>query len=400
MPTRIFISVAEDSADVHAAALIRKAAERLPGCRFYGLTGPRMQAAGADTIADLTAHAAMLAGTASVIGRALRAQAAVEQSWREQPPDLVVLLDSPELHLRFAKRAREMGLPVLYYIAPQTWASRAGRNERIARDVDRLACILPFEQEYFRERGILADYVGHPLFESLKLASPNAATVERLGTGEGPLVAVLPGSRRHVVDQMLPIQLDVLRRMRQSTGPLRAAVSCVSQDRAAQIRERLGAADFDAELVVADNASLLSECDLALVASGTATLEVAFYRKPMVVLYDAGTVMSGLYRLIGRRILTTPHLSLVNILAGRRVVPEFMPRVPDRSAVARLAVKLLEDESWRRLMVSQIDEVVMPLESTSASARVCEIIADLLGERRDAPQPTDTEAQASVTGIS
>ena len=120
----------------------------------------------------------------------------------------------------------------------------------------------------------------------------------------------------------------------------------------------------------------------------------------MIVLYDAGRLMFGLYRLFGRRILTTPHLSLVNILAGRRVVPEFMPRVPDRSAVARVAAKLLEDESWRRLMVSQIDEVVSPLESTSASARVCEIIADLLSERRGAPQPTEPETQAQVTGVS
>ena len=147
---RVFISVAEESADVHAAALVRAARERVPGVTFYGLTGPRLRELGVETVYDFTSHAAMLGGVLGVLGRAYRAVQEVERSWRRHRPDLVLLLDSPELHLRLAKKAHRLGIPVLYYIAPQTWAAREYRNRRIVRDIDRLACILPFEEEYFQ----------------------------------------------------------------------------------------------------------------------------------------------------------------------------------------------------------------------------------------------------------
>jgi lipid-A-disaccharide synthase len=378
-PVDIFISVAETSADQHAAALLRTAARHLPHGRFYGLTGPRMRDAGAETVYDLTRHAAMLTDVLSVIGKARRAVGEVERAWRRRPPALVILLDSPELHLPLAERARRRGLPVLYYIAPQTWASRPWRNRRMARCIDRLACILPFEQPYFRAAGLAADFVGHPLFETLATQLPNPQRVRQLRSG-GPLVALLPGSRRGVVDAVLPLQLDVLRRLRATGAPVSAAVSAANADRARQIDARLrplAAAERPA-IVVDDNASLLSAADLVLVASGTATLHVAHYRKPMIVMYDAGSLLGALHGPLGRFVVHTPHLSLVNILAEARVVPEFMPRVPDRQAVARVARQLLADDGWRRLMVSQMDELLRALEPTRASERVCEIIAEML----------------------
>jgi len=380
-PARIFISVAEDSADVHAASLVRRAAELLPDCSFYGLTGPRLRKAGADSLFDLTTHAAMLTGIVTVIGRAWKAVRLVERSWKDAPPDLVVLLDSPELHLRLARRARARGLPVLYYIAPQTWAARERRNRQIARDVDRLACILPFEQEYFRRAAINAEYVGHPLFEALQTETPDETVVRRLRAARLPVIALLPGSRRHVIDAVLPLQLAVLRKLQGDGCPFRAAISAVSDRRAAQIRTHVAAANIAAETLVADNASLLTAADLVLVASGTATLHVAHYRKPMVVLYDAGRLLATLYRPLGHFVLKTPHLSLVNILAGRRVVPEFMPFVRDTHEVARVAGQLLTDVTWRQLMVRQIDEIVRPLESSTASESVCRMIAAMLSER-------------------
>lgn len=378
---RIFISAAEESADVHAASLVRRARELLPECEFYGLTGPRMRAAGVGTVFDFAAHAAMLTGVLSVIGRAHQAIRAVEQSWREKPPDVVVLLDSPELHLRLARRAKRLGLPVLYYIAPQTWAAREYRNRRIARDVDRLACILPFEEGYFRRAGVRADFVGHPLFEALAREQPDEGLVRRLRGRDGPLIALLPGSRQHVIDAMLPRQLDVVRRLGASGRPVRAAVSCVSAEREGQVRAHLRRAGLEAEVVVDDNASLLTAAELVLVASGTATLHVAHYRKPMVVMYDAGRLLRWPYRLFGRFVLKTPHLSLVNVLAGARVVPEFMPFVRDAGPIAEVAGRLLSDEQWRGLMVRQLGEVVGPLETSRASERVCEMIAGLSARR-------------------
>jgi len=463
---RVFISVAEESADVHAAALVRAARARLPGVEFYGLTGPRLRELGVETVYDFVSHAAMLGSVLGVLGRAYQAVKAVKRSWQERRPDLVLLLDSPELHLRLAQKAKQLGIPVLYYIAPQTWAAREYRNRRIVRDIHRLACILPFEEEYFqraahpsrdrqgadpspeRQRvgpdpspngrrgsteegiagsrdqgtnGFRAEYVGHPLFETLRREQPVPGTVEflKLRAADRPIVALLPGSRMHVIDTLLPMQLEVVRRLRAAGHDVYAAISCVSDVRREQIRSlvraslvresllapgsagipsraepdgnpaELGAekefsaqpidmADAGIDVVIADNASLLAAADLVLVASGTATLHVAYYRKPMIVMYDAGRLLALLSRLFGRFVLQTPHLSLLNILAGARVVPEFMPFVRDLGQVAAVAGQLLTDATWRNLLVQQIDAVVRPLESSDASANVCRLMAETL----------------------
>jgi len=184
-----------------------------------------------------------------------------------------------------------------------------------------------------------------------------------------------------VIERLLPIQLQVVEGLRRLGMAVRAAISAISEERAPAIRRAASRAGLGAAVVVADNASLLTAADLVLVASGTAALHVASYRKPMIVMYDAGTLLAPLHRLFGRWFLTTPHLSLVNILAGRRVVPEFMPYVWDVDAVTAVAARLLRDESWRRLMVAQLDELVRPLENSKASENVCRLMGELLGRR-------------------
>ncbi len=398
---RVFLSVAEDSADLHAAALVRAARARGYAWKFFGLTGPRLRALGVDSVFDLTAHAAMLTGIFAVIGHALAAVRAAEAAWSAAPPDVVVLLDSPELNLRLAARAKARGLPVLYYIAPQTWASRAGRNARIRRVVDRLACILPFEEDYFRRQNIHAEYVGHPLIESLALPTSRAVPIAPSDQVAAPLalsgngqaaptpsaeragsrytLALLPGSRRHVIDAMLPRQMAVARSLHASGVPLHLRISCAGPARRAQIEEQSRAARLRVpiEIFENDNAQLLGGADLTLVASGTATLEVAWYGSPMIVMYDAGPLLAAVHRCFGRHVVKTPHLSLVNILAGRRVAPEFMPFVPDIEPIAEVARQLLRDEDWRSRMRRDLAQTLATLTPRCASARVCEIIAEL-----------------------
>lgn len=380
----IFISVAEVSADVHAASLVRAARTILPDCRFYGLTGPRMRAAGVESLGDMTAQAAMLTGAARSARRAYALRGVVEASWRRRPPDLVILLDSSVFHLPLAAAAKKLHRRVLYYIAPQTWASRPYRNRQLADLVDHVACILPFEQEHFQKHGVRATYVGHPLFEALRDEQPNPERIATLRGGESPdrapLIALLPGSRAHVIDEVLPIQLDIVRRLTAESRPLRAAVSCQSEQRRAQIEQHVARAAVGAELVVDDNASLLTAADLVLVASGTATLHVAHYRKPMVVLYNVHLPLEPLYRRFGRLVVSTPHLSLLNILAGARIVPEFMPFVPDVETVARLVGQIIDDAAWRKFIVARIERTVAPFESSHSSLNVCRLIGQLLAE--------------------
>ncbi|MBI5865966.1 MAG: hypothetical protein HZB38_15970 [Planctomycetes bacterium] len=397
-PRRIFLSVAEDSADIHAAALMRAARRSLPEARFEGLTGPRTRAEGAETVFDLASHAAMLGGVFGVLGRAVRAIDTAALRWCTHRPDLVVLVDSPELHLPMAKKAQRLGIPVLYYIAPQTWASREYRVRTLRRVVDHLACILPFEEAYFRSFGVKASYVGHPLFESLKAERPAADQVESLRGDDRPLVALLPGSRGHVISTMLPLQLAVAESMIRKGRDIRIAVSVADPARLESIRALVAGSGFNcrvhsrelpdtepngrqtartAHLVVQDNASLLTAADLVLVASGTATLHVAHYRKPMIVMYDAGPLFGHGHRVVGRWIVHTPHLSLVNVLSGTRLVPEFMPSVPSAEAVARVASDLLTDRFWREEMVRGLDALVTPLESSAASLLVCALMRSL-----------------------
>lgn len=384
---RVFISVAEDSADRHAAALVRRVRVTRPDLSFYGLTGPRLRAEGVETLADQTAHAAMLSGVFGVFGRALKTVRRVEECWRRERPAAVVLLDSPELHLGIyelglkglAGRAKRLGIPVLYYIAPQTWASRAYRNRWIAGDVDRLACILPFEPAYFARAGVRAEFVGHPLFETLPQEPIEAGIVAELRAAERPVVALLPGSRRGVIEAMLPRQLEILRRLNSAGHACTGVVSCAHESRRAQIDGCIARSGVRVRVLVDQNATLLSAADLALVASGTATLQVAYYRKPMIVMYDAGPILGPLFMRFGRRVVTTPHLSLVNLLAGRRIVPEFMPHLPDVGPVATVAGQLLKDGAWRAEMARDLDQLVRPLEGGDASGRVAEMLGEMVG---------------------
>lgn len=374
---RIFISVAEDSADLHASSLLHAAREHLPNVEFYGFAGPRMQAAGAASLGDLTAHAAMLGGILKVAGRGWRALQLAKKSWRENRPDLVLLMDSTALHLPMAAAAKKFGLPVLYYIAPQTWASRPGRNGKLARNVQQVACILPFEEPFFRKAGVNATYVGHPLIELLERTPINAALQQQLkgAAFDAPLVALLPGSRAGVIARMLPLQLRVIEHIR---WPVRVAVSCVSHRRVEQIRQITSAHRIYPHIVVGDNAALLTAARAALVASGTATLEAAFYRTPMVVMYDAGPLFRVGYQLGGRRLLKTRRLSLVNILADQDAVPEFMPFVPDVEPVANALAPLLAHIDAAQEMARRLDQVIDPLRGSRASERVCDLIAGLL----------------------
>jgi lipid-A-disaccharide synthase len=363
---------------MHAAALIRRAADLLPQCTFYGLAGPRMRQAGAQSLLDLTQHAAMLTGIARLAGRGWRAIRMAKRSWRADRPDLAILMDSGTLHLPMARRARKLGIPVLYYIAPQTWASRAYRNRTLRNCVDRVACILPFEQEYFRSVGVRATFVGHPLFEAIRGEKPDAQRVDWLRRGEGPLVALLPGSREQVIRSLLPIQLRVVQHLRQRGVRVRVAVSSTSTERTRQIDALLRKHHEDVPIVEQDLPTLLTACDLALVASGTATLHAAAYQSPMIVMYDAGRALRLPYRVAGRAVIRTPHLSLVNILAGRRIVPEFMPFVPDAEPVACVAHELLRDETWRRQMQVDVSSIAASLAGPEASVRVCELIREMV----------------------
>jgi len=371
----VFISAGEPSADGHAASLIRAVRHLRPEVRFVGVAGPAMTEAGCWPIFDMTRYSAMLLGAARAVIPAIRLLATTRRHLRRYPFSAAVVVDSPTLNLPIARRAKLRGLPVLYFIAPQLWAWGQFRIRKLRARVDRMAVILPFEQDYFRSCGIKATYVGHPLFDRLSGLSAEQEAVASIRSRGQPVLAILPGSRRHVVREVLPGQLEVAGQILDRFSGAHIGVSVANAQTAAVIDELLDGTELPVTRYRDQNANLLTAADLALVASGTATLEVAYRHTPMIVMYNANR---WAYHLVGRWFINTPHLSLVNILAGRELVPEFMPYYRSARPIADRAINLLADPDARRRMSDDLAALVDPLVKTDASANTARILLEMI----------------------
>ncbi len=343
-----------------------------------------MQAAGCRAIDDLTDRAAMLANAWRLAGQAWLLVRRIGRMARIEPPDLAVLVDSPALHLPMAKKLKSAGCPVMAYIAPQLWAWAPWRIRRVRGVIDRLAVILPFEEEYFNRRGVPARYVGHPLVAQLHHSKVDPVEVQALRNLGSPVVACLPGSRGHVVREVIGGQIEVARRI-QCDHPRAAFLFAGHPAVAEQVRVQVDGSGLNARVLIDRNAALLSAADLALCASGTATLEVAWYRVPMIVMYNGS---KWGYRLVGRWLIRTPHLSLVNILAGRRIVPEFMPYYTSTAPIASEAQSLLADDARRERMRADLQSVTASLGAADAAAGAAAVARELLCLRGLATAPS------------
>ncbi|HOW69350.1 MAG TPA: lipid-A-disaccharide synthase [Phycisphaerae bacterium] len=378
-PARIFISAAEPSADRHAASLVSRILQLSTDAQVTGVAGPLTQAAGCTAIEDWTAQATMLVGAVRLARRAFKLIGRVGQLMAQQPANLAILVDSPALHLPMAKRIQATGCPVLYYIAPQLWAWAPWRIRRVRRRVDRLAAILPFEENYFRSRGVDATFVGHPLVEQLSQARPDPATVAEYRKSGSPVIACLPGSRAHVIEEVLPGQIEIAHTIAAQYPESVFLFAAANPTAAQRIQASVSAARLNTRVQTDHNAEILSAADFALCASGTATLEVAWHRVPMVVMYNGS---KWGYRLAGRWLIQTPHLCLVNILAGRRIVPEFMPYYTSTKPIAAEALDILGKPPRAASMRQDLDAVIRSLGTTSAAEQTARIALQMIAARR------------------
>jgi lipid-A-disaccharide synthase len=363
-----------------------------------------MVAEGCESVFDMTSHQAMLAGALGNAGRAYRMLDVCERRLRMEHFDACVVIDSPMLHMPLAGRSQQAGVPVLYYIAPQMWAWGKYRICKIRHRVDRLACIMPFEEAFFRDQGIDARFVGHPLADQFAAKTIDSEKVRAI-RGRGDLtVALLPGSRKQVVSSVLPGQLEVAQRIVEwSGGNVQTSKSpnvqtgsgsrsgarsgfrsgsgfsfgvSVANDRVRGVIESMVAnCGLNCRLYDNDHSELIEAADLVLVASGTTTLEVAFHHKPMIVMYQASRLF---YHAIARWMVSTEHYSLPNILAGREVVPEFMPFYASTEPIAARAMGLLRSVETREAMSRDLAEVVRPLRDSNASANTAAMLLEMI----------------------
>jgi lipid-A-disaccharide synthase len=284
------------------------------------------------------------------------------------------------VHLPLAGRAQSAGIPVMYYIAPQMWAWGSYRIHKLRHRTDKVAVILPFEEEYFRHRGIDARYVGHPLMDHLQRETISGKQLEDIRGQATPFVTLLPGSRKHVVQEVLRGQLEVAERIAAEFPHARFGVSVANDRVAGVIREALAARSrLPIEPHPGQHSALIAAADLVLVASGTTTLEVAYHDKPMIVMYNASRLF---YHLIGRWMIQTPHLCLPNILADREIVPEFMPYYKTTGPIAEKAIELLRSRSMQEQMKRDLAQVVASLKTENASRNVAQMLLEMATKRR------------------
>lgn len=375
-PRRVLMVAGEASGDLHGADLLHALRARVPDLEVFGIGGPGLRAGGMETVIDAGDVATVgLVEGASHLGALVRVYRALVRRMREDPPDLCILIDFPEFNLRLARAARRAGVPVLYYIGPQVWAWRRGRVRTIARRVDRLAVVFPFEPELYAGRDCAVEFVGHPLLDRVATTRGREATLATHGLDPArPVVLLLPGSRRKEIEQLLPAMLDAARVL--ADDPRRQfALGLAPTVPRADVEAIAARHGVPVAIVGGDAYNLMAAADLALVASGTATLECALLGCPMVVVYRMARLTYAVARLLVRGVR---HAALPNIVAGREIVPELLQAEANGTAIAAAARSILESPGRRAEMVAALRDVRTRLGRGGAAARAADIAVEML----------------------
>jgi lipid-A-disaccharide synthase len=380
-----FLTAAEHSGDSLGAALIPALRARHPDAFFVGIGGEKMAAAGCRILANPTAHSAMLLGAASQAFYWIRQLRELKREFARYRPDVVIPIDSPAINLRIARLAKDMQFPVCFYVAPQLWAWAEWRMKKVRAAVDTLCCVLPFEEAYFKQHDIHAVYVGHPMFDTpSNLPQTDPKKLDPPLPIESPKVALLPGSRKAEIAGNLPAMLATLSEIKGRFPNVSFVAAAPSEERAWQIRHHLRHVNTPVEIRVNATDAVIRWADLVMTVSGTATLQVAKHAKPMIVMYALARYK---WHLAGRWLVKTPYMSLVNILANRELVPEFMPFYGSPLPIAREAVELLSRPELRDSMTRGLIALTTPLhpaQGHTAAERVAEEVDRLMAAGRSA----------------
>jgi lipid-A-disaccharide synthase len=369
---RVFIVAGEPSGDTYAADLAASLARLCPGSTITGVGGPKMSAAGVRLVADLVSDPVM--GVWPVVRRTpqfFRLYRDLLVRFDEDPPDVVVGVDYPGLNLRLARAAKARGVPFVMYVAPQVWAWAPWRTRKLARDVSRVLCILPFEEALFRAGGAQAAFVGHPLFEHLAKRTRDDAfgAALRADLGDAPLVALLPGSRRAEVRGNFPILLDAAARVAAMRPRTRFVVPLAAERLRPLVEGTIEAVrGRGVDVVIAPPAKgddAMAAADAAITVSGTATLHLAAHGTPAVVIYRA----SAAARALARVLVVSPFFSLPNLLCGEQVQPEFLASPSDAGAIANACLAFMPGGEEREAVVAKLADLRERMTSPGVADR-------------------------------
>ncbi|MCP5057403.1 MAG: lipid-A-disaccharide synthase [bacterium] len=378
----VFVSAGDVSGEQHAAALVEALNRRLPDLRFIGLGGPAMEKAGVELVVHQ--HEIAVGGLVEVLGDAGR----IVNAWRrlrktlKARPDLVVLVDAPDFNIPLARTARKAGIPVLYYVSPQVWAWRTRRIQKIARRVDRMAVIFPFEVDVYSGTGLPVTFVGHPVVDRLRpfLEGRDAASCRAaLGLeGEGPWIALLPGSRRNEVRDTLPLQLEVVKAVHARDPRVRFVIGVAPSIPRETIDSRLREAALpslvDLRVFEGRTHEVIRAADVALSKPGTVTVEIAVLGTPAVVAARAHPLTAFLMR----RLVKVPSFTMPNLIAGETVIPEFLQEEAEPEPIAEALLARIAGPE-RGAQKEALGGVRARLGQGGAAERTADLVQEMLG---------------------
>lgn len=380
MAKRLYFVAGEASGDEHGAALMRSLRELAPDLEFQGRGGPLMKQMAGDAFLNWS-DAAAVVGLWEVVKHYGYFRQQFEATLREiaaSNSDAVVLIDYPGFNLRLARALRKQSprLKIIYYISPQVWAWNRGRIRQMARFLDLMLCIFPFEAELYNQSGLRTIFVGHPMIENL--------AKRRTGETRDPnLIGLFPGSRSREVKKIFPVMLRAATKLVEPRPAIRFEVAAASPALAIQIqRQMVGSSLAERIRVVTGDASgLMQRASAGMVASGTATLEAAYFRLPFVLVYKVSWPTYFAARLVMR----TRYLGMPNVLADREIVPEFLQHEARPTAISRSVLQLLNEPASRERMISEFDAVIEKLGEAGASANAARVILEELNQTNRRP---------------
>src|SRR5262245_47407621 len=375
----IYFVAGEVSADNHGAALMRSLRVLDPELKFSGRGGPQMQQIAGAQFKNWIGDAAVLG-----LWEVLRKYGYFREQFRqtigeiqESKPDAVVLIDYPGFNLRLARALRQQSYnnKTIYYISPQVWAWNRGRIKKMARFIDLVLCIFPFETDLYAASGLRAVFVGHPTIERL-------ATQKNDTHRDQNLIGLFPGSRMREVRKLFPVMMEVVRRLLQHNPTLRFRVAAASEELAREMNEKI--ADRHAiEINVDQTPVIMQRAFVGIIASGSATLEAAYFGMPFVLIYKVAWPTYVAARLV----VNVDFLGMPNLLAGKEVVPEFFQHDAKPDAIVMAVRLLMEDAPARDRMISDFDAIISKLGGTGASERAAQAILKELNEGRSPDRP-------------
>lgn len=385
MKRKIMIVTGEASGDLHGANLVRSLQSKEPDLQFCGMGGPELAACGVEILYD--------AAKVSVVGffevfshlkDIWLAQRALRHRLATDPPDLLLLIDLPDFNLILAKKAKKLGIPVYYYISPQLWAWRSGRVKTMKARVDKIGVILPFEEDFFRQRGVEAQYVGHPLLDTVETSATREQFCKLHDIScSTRCIGLFPGSRKREVSSLLPIFLSAAETLQKNSPqknvffiPRASTIGDQEFDAAGLRRYQQ---HLDIRIIEEDRYNMMAACDAVVTASGTVTLELAILEVPMIVVYK----LAPLTYQLGKRLVKIDFFSLVNLIAGYAAVPELLQHEVTAEKIAAELAAITTLPARKRIMKQALKEVRDKLGESGASDKAATAALQMLESSYD-----------------